>query len=53
MASEFTVKWIDRHREPQCPPNPDYPVGVDLDTSLGLPSCKMALATRALFAVQF
>lgn len=29
------VTWIDRWREPQEPPNPDYPNGIDLDLSQG------------------
>lgn len=34
------VKWIDGKREPQCPPNPAYPDGIDLDGTLpGEPSC--------------
>lgn len=33
MALE--VDWIDRRREPQCAPNPDYPEGIDLDCSNG------------------
>lgn len=31
----LTIRWIDRHREPQCPPNPDYPAGKDVDMSNG------------------
>jgi uncharacterized protein len=30
-AGSFKIEWIDRGREPQCPPNPAYPNGVDLD----------------------
>jgi hypothetical protein len=29
------VIWHDGKREPQCPPNPTYPKGVDLDASHG------------------
>lgn len=29
------VRWLDGGREPQCPPNPDYPKGIDLDVSDG------------------
>lgn len=29
------VWWIDRGREPQCAPNPDYPDGIDVDLSDG------------------
>ncbi len=43
VAQEFTVKWIDRHREPQCEPDPAYPHGIDLDCSGGSPGCKVDL----------
>lgn len=29
------VRWIDRHRRPQCAPNPAYPDGIDIDVSNG------------------
>ena len=29
------VEWIDRGREPQEPPNPAFPLGIDLDASAG------------------
>ena len=29
------VDWIDGGREPQCPPNPSYPDGIDVDCSAG------------------
>lgn len=35
MSGRFSVEWIDHQREPQCPPNPDYPEGIDVDASLG------------------
>ena len=35
MQEQHTVKWIDRGREPQCPTNPAYPQGVDLDATNG------------------
>lgn len=38
MTHALKVNWIDRGREPQCEPNPDYPDGVDLDTSFGASS---------------
>jgi hypothetical protein len=31
--ANLTVHWIDRGREPQCAPNPDYPDGIDLDAT--------------------
>lgn len=27
----FSIRWIDHEREPQRPPNPAYPNGVDVD----------------------
>jgi hypothetical protein len=35
---KLRVTWFDANREPQCPPNPAYPKGVDID--LRLPSRK-------------
>jgi hypothetical protein len=26
-----TVRWIDHHRDPQCPPDPAYPDGKDVE----------------------
>ncbi len=38
------VNWIDRGREPKCPPNPDYPNGIDADASFGAEkSCRVEL----------
>lgn len=31
--SSFAIEWLDKGREPQCAPNPDYPEGKDLDMS--------------------
>lgn len=44
-SGSFKIEWIDRGREPQCPPNPAYPDGIDLDGAqeLGVPTCKTAL----------
>lgn len=33
------IKWFDRGRPPQSPPNPDYPNGVDIDMSGGAMVC--------------
>ena len=33
--AEFDVEWMDSGREPQCPPNPKYPEGIDIDISNG------------------
>lgn len=43
--SQFTVKWIDHGREPQCPPNPNYPDGVDVSIPgpAGAGRCKSVL----------
>lgn len=41
--ARFIVKWIDRGREPQNAPDPDFPTGIDIDISLGRPSCKTDL----------
>lgn len=38
------VTWVDRNEEPKCPPNPAYPLGIDIDLSDGAkPSCKTDL----------
>jgi hypothetical protein len=29
------VHWVDHEREPQCAPDPAFPLGRDLDVSLG------------------
>ena len=40
----MTIEWIDYKREPQCPPDPNYPNGRDIDGTFGLsPSCKFDL----------
>ena len=39
MAIDFTVKWVDLGREPKCPPDPDYPSGIDIDMSEGAVNC--------------
>ena len=31
----FKVTFVDSGREPQCPPNPEYPKGMHVDMSLG------------------
>lgn len=44
MEQALEVKWFDHGREPQCPPNPAYPNGIDLDTTLpGDAVCTAAL----------
>ena len=44
MSGDFKVIWVDREREPRCPPNPDYPDGKDVDASDGAKhTCKCTL----------
>jgi hypothetical protein len=33
MQGSFKLRWLDSGHEPRCPPNPDYPDGVDIDAS--------------------
>ena len=33
---QFAITWHDSGREPQCPPNPAYPSGIDLDAAFDL-----------------
>lgn len=35
MKADFDIVWLDKHREPQCPADPRYPTGIDLDVSAG------------------
>lgn len=38
------VLWIDKGREPQCPPDPAHPLGIDVDVSDGAEAtCTTAL----------
>jgi len=40
----FEIQWLDRGRDPQCAPNPEYPLGIDIDTSGGATRiCKATL----------
>jgi len=34
-APDWQIEWMDHGRDPQCPPNPRYPDGVDIDASNG------------------
>lgn len=43
MSNNFKIQWIDRYREPQCAPDPNYPNGKDIDCSFEKPVCKTAL----------
>ena len=43
---KFKVQWLDRGREPQCAPDPNFPNGKDVDASEaapGEPTCKAEL----------
>ena len=33
--SRLNVTWLDGNREPKCPPNPDFPNGIDVDVTRG------------------
>lgn len=44
----WDIEWIDRGREPQVPPDPNYPSGIDItltaeETAGGAPSCTRPL----------
>lgn len=42
--AQFTVKATHRRGPPQCPSNPDYPEGIDVQSAaLGVRSCKVDL----------
>lgn len=41
-------RWHDSGHEPSCEPNPDFPHGVLVDFSVGLPSCETLLPYPAL-----
>ena len=44
MSKTHDIRWIDAGREPQCPPDPAYPDGGDLDGSAGArQTCKVDL----------
>lgn len=41
---QFKINWRDSKREPQCPPNPAFPNGIDIDMSRGTETtCTAAL----------
>lgn len=42
MRQPHEVIWIDRHREPQCPPDPAFPDGKHIDAGVE-PSCRVEL----------
>jgi hypothetical protein len=43
----WQIEWIDGGKEPQCPPDPRYPSGIDIrltaDTGAAGPTCTGAL----------
>jgi len=44
LGSHFRIQWIDHHRDPQEPPNPNFPNGRPLDISQGRsPNCTVEL----------
>ena len=42
MEPQVDIRWFDRGVEPKCPPNPKYPLGIDLGVDIGR-NCKVAL----------
>ena len=42
-GQQWEISWVDRGFEPQHPPNPAYPNGVDCDLSGGGPYCETPL----------
>lgn len=48
MEQALRSFWVDRGREPQCPPNPAHPLGIDVDLSDGAAlACKTVLTYPA------
>jgi hypothetical protein len=44
MIDDKDIFWLDRGRDPTEPPNPAYPLGIDVDLSGGQSqTCKVAL----------
>lgn len=41
------VEWIDRGYEPQSPPDPAYPQGMDFDLTQRHPGCQVAVPCPA------
>ncbi len=42
--TQFTIEWHDSGREPQCPADPNFPNGIDIDgIDPGEPACKTDL----------
>ncbi len=43
INDKFSIGWIDFEREPKCEPNPNFPKGIDIKTTSGVPGCKVDL----------
>ena len=44
-VADWQVEWLDFGRDPKCPPNPNYPEGIDIDVSDGATAtCSASLA---------
>ena len=44
MSKQFTIKATARRGPPQCPPDPAYPTGIDVQAAApDMPSCKADL----------
>ena len=43
MEQAHEVRWVDAGRWPQCPPNPNYPTGIDVIETIGPDTCKVDL----------
>lgn len=43
VADRFKIQWLDFEREPQCKPNPNFPNGIDIRITEGVPKCKVEL----------
>lgn len=42
-GERFKITWLDSGREPQCPPNPNYPEGIAIDAAGSAPGCSAKL----------
>jgi hypothetical protein len=43
MSEQFKIKWFDRGRDSVCPPNPNYPNGIDVEEHGSEAGCKAEL----------
>jgi hypothetical protein len=43
MLNDFNIKWVDMKREPQCPPNPNYPNGKHISAPFARKTCRAIL----------